>query len=444
MRMPWIFLLVLAAVRWGHAADWPQFRGPCGTGVSSDNVPIPLQWSTNQHLAWRTQIPGLGWSQPITVGPLVFVASALTDKPQRPPDYASGTSDPFTISGGKASAPDVTLRWQVFALNLQNGAIRWERNVASGKPKYPVHPSNSYASETPVADSHAVYAWFGAPGVLAAFDHSGQPLWRKELGIFRQQNNVGSASSPRLDEGSLYLQLFNEEQAVLLCLDASNGREKWRVARPVAGSAWNTPFIWRRKEHTELLVCGQKSLTSLDPLTGSEYWRASDFDMPVIPSLSADAERVYFGYRDPIKGGPLYALGADAQGEQRLANSGKAFGNQAWNAPDAAPGMPSPLAASGCVYVLNDNVLRCLDATNGKEHYRKRLPGFRTVVASPIASRDRVLIIDEAGNAIVLQAGPTFQSLGQSRLHDRFWSSPAVANGNLLLRGLEHLYCIRE
>jgi len=99
---------------------------------------------------------------------------------------------------------------------------------------------------------------------------------------------------------------------------------------------------------------------------------------------------------------------------------------QAWKAPEAAPGMPSPLAVSGCVYVLNGNVLYCLDAATGKEHYKKRLPGFRTVVASPISCADRILILDEAGHALVLQAGPKFQILGQPRLEDRFWASPAA------------------
>lgn len=423
--------------------DWPQFRGPAGTGVSQD-APLPLEWSKDKHLAWKTPIPGMGWSQPIALGSLVFVTSAVSDKPQTPKDYASGTSDPYTINGAKAAAPELTVQWKVFALDLQSGAILWEKTVASGKPKYPIHPSNSYASETPAADARAVYAWFGAVGTVAAFDHAGQRLWRKELGIFRQQNNVGTASSPRLFEGLLYLQCFNEEQAILFCLDTRNGDEKWRLTRPNPGTAWNTPLIWRNSRRAELVVCAQKLMTSHDPATGNEYWRASGADMPVIPSLSGDAQHLYFGYRNPASGGPLYALNVAAEGEQGLNKGHKADLSEAWKAPDAAPGMPSPLAIAGCVYVLNENVLTCLDAVTGNQHYRKRLPGFRTVVGSPIASGDRIVIVDEAGQAVVLKAGPAFQILGQARLDDRFWASPATASGALLLRGLNCLYCIRN
>ncbi len=426
----------------GQGSDWPQFRGPSGTGVGED-ASIPSEWSKDKHLAWKTAIPGVGWSQPVTVGPLVFVTSALSDKPQRPTDYTNGIADSYTLAGAEAPAPELLLRWKMFALDLQSGAIRWETEVVSGKPKYPIHPSNTYASETPAADGRGVYAWFGAAGVMAAFCHAGHRLWQRELGVFRHQNNYGTASSLRLYEGLIYLQCFNEEQAVLVCLDAREGQEKWRVARPVAGTAWNTPLIWRNAQRTELVVCAQKLMTSHDPLTGREYWRASGFDMPMIPSLTGDPQRLYFGYLSPTTGGPLYALNAGADGEQWLNQGDKAFLTEAWKAADAAPGMPSPLAASGCVYVLNENVLRCLDAATGKEHYKKRLPGFRTVVASPIAVGVQIVILDEAGHAIVVQAGPKFQILGESRLDDRFWSSPATANGALLLRGLEYLYCIR-
>jgi outer membrane protein assembly factor BamB len=438
-----LFAGLIGIVNCAQAADWPQFRGATGTGIS-DSGTIPLEWSTNKNLAWKTVIPGLGWSQPVGVGSVVFVTSAICDKPQKPPDYERGASDPYTLEGAKASAPELVIHWKVFALNLQDGTIKWERSVASAKPKYPIHPSNTYASETPAADSSAVYVWFGAAGVIAAFDHAGHALWEKELGVFPQQNNVGTASSPRLFEGLLYLQCFNEQQAVLVCLEAKNGEEKWRLTRPTAGTAWNTPFIWRNARRTELLLSGQKLMTSHDPLSGKEYWRASGSDVPMIPSITGDGQRLYFGYRDPVKGGPLYSLDAGGDGEQSLKQGDRTFLTQAWKVPDAAPGMPSPLAASGCIYVLNGNVLTCLDAATGKEHYKKRLPGFRTVVASPIACADRILIMDEAGQAVVFKAGPRFQILGQSRLEDRFWASPAAVNRTLLLRGLECLYCIRN
>ena len=435
--------LSFALLSVGRSEDWPQFRGPNGTGVSVDS-PIPLEWSSDKHIAWKAPVPGAGWSQPVIVGNLVFVTSAITDRPRQPKDYASGTADPYTISGGSAPPPDGSVDWRVFALELRTGVMRWQRSVASGKSRYPIHPSSTYANETPAADERAVYVFFGAIGMLVGFDHEGQMLWRRELGVYRQQNNTGAASSPRLFGGLLYLQCFNEEQAFLVCLEAKSGREKWRIVRDEVGTSWSTPLIWRNECRTELIAGGPKLMTSHDPLTGKELWRASGTEMPLIASISADTQHLYFGSRSPTQGGALYAFNAGLEGAQRLDPRQRISKGESWRAPDAAPGMPSPIVAAGCVYTLNEAVLTCVEAATGRQHYHKRLPGFRSVVASPVAVGNKVVIIDESGNAVVLRAGPEFEILGQSRLEDRFWASPATSNGMLLLRGLEHVYCIRQ
>jgi hypothetical protein len=46
------------------AADWIQFRGPGGQGVSDDKG-LPETWSGAENLAWKTRLPGPGSSSPI-------------------------------------------------------------------------------------------------------------------------------------------------------------------------------------------------------------------------------------------------------------------------------------------------------------------------------------------------------------------------------------------
>lgn len=48
----------------GADSNWPQFRGPGGAGSISDGH-IPERWSTNEHVAWKADISGKGWSSPI-------------------------------------------------------------------------------------------------------------------------------------------------------------------------------------------------------------------------------------------------------------------------------------------------------------------------------------------------------------------------------------------
>ena len=60
------------------------------------------------------------------------------------------------------------------------------------------------------------------------------------------------------------------------------------------------------------------------------------------------------------------------------------------------------------------------------------------------ADNKHVFLLDESGKAFVIQLGSEFKILAENRLDDLFWSTPAVSNGVLLLRGANNLYCIRE
>src|SRR5438046_3988783 len=58
--------------------DWPRFRGPNGTGISSE-VGIPAAWSETSGILWKTALPGAGNSSPIVSRDRVFVQSASPD-----------------------------------------------------------------------------------------------------------------------------------------------------------------------------------------------------------------------------------------------------------------------------------------------------------------------------------------------------------------------------
>src|SRR5262245_43788351 len=73
--------------------NWPQFRGPRGDGAVTD-ARHPEQWSPEEHVAWKTAVPGVGWSQPVVWGDKLFVTTAVSDNQQRPKpgDWTPGDS----------------------------------------------------------------------------------------------------------------------------------------------------------------------------------------------------------------------------------------------------------------------------------------------------------------------------------------------------------------
>ena len=52
---------------------WTRFRGPNGSGVSSETDPAPTTWSATENLKWKIALPGPGSSSPIIVGDKIFV-----------------------------------------------------------------------------------------------------------------------------------------------------------------------------------------------------------------------------------------------------------------------------------------------------------------------------------------------------------------------------------
>jgi outer membrane protein assembly factor BamB len=104
--------------------------------------------------------------------------------------------------------------------------------------------------------------------------------------------------------------------------------------------------------------------------------------------------------------------------------------------------MSSPLVYNGCLYILGRQ-LACYDAATGDEHYNERIEGARGFTSSPWAYDGKVFCLDEAGTTFVIEAGSEYALLGSNKLGEMFWSSPAIAHGQLLMRGIDHLFCIQ-
>ena len=84
MKLLYTALLMVLIYSLAQASDhWPQFRGPDGTG-HSDARDLPLTWSEQQNIVWKTAIHDRGWSSPVIYGKQVWLTTASTGgAPQR-------------------------------------------------------------------------------------------------------------------------------------------------------------------------------------------------------------------------------------------------------------------------------------------------------------------------------------------------------------------------
>ncbi len=417
--------------------NWPQFRGADSRGVAESGNP-PSQWSTTENVAWKTDLPGRGWSSPIVWGQKIFLTTCVNLGESEEPKKG------LYFGGDRAKPPASEHQWKVICLDLSTGNKLWEQQPHQGVPATPIHLKNSYASETPVTDGQRVYALFGNLGIYC-YDMDGKPLWSKKLDHHPIRNGWGTAASPVVYQDRVYVVDDNDEASYLLALDARDGAELFRVERDER-SNWATPFIWKNSQRVELITPGTKRNRAYD-LEGRLLWELGGMSTITIAAPYAKDDLLYIssGYvLDSNK--PIFAIKPGATGDITLDKDATKSDYVAWCNKTAAPYNPSTLLYGDLLYVLYDmGFFGCFDANTGEEVYKKRrIPDGKAFTASPWAYGGKVFCLNEDGACFVIRAGNEFEILGTNTLadDDMCMATPAIVGDRLLVRTAARLYCI--
>jgi outer membrane protein assembly factor BamB len=424
-----------------QAEDWRQFRGGPAMSVIQSSQ-FSKVWKEAPTPAWRTSLDGSGWSQPIVVGDRLYITSAVTADGDKPKGMMGGVMHPSTM--GKGIKPQQPIEWRLICLSLASGEVLWQQPVARAIPSYGRHVSNTFATETPAASDKAVYAYFGAAGVLAAFDFDGQQLWSRSLGPQKMSNEFGTGSSVVLAGDQLLIQMYNDDSAALISLDANSGKQQWRAERD-KGSAWSTPILWNNQGSAEVVTAGQGSVIAYDLALGQERWRVGGLDTSFSCSIVADDKAVYFGTASPGSQAPIYAVAAGHTGDLSLGKGAKTNRAVMWSGIKSGAGMPSPVVVGDYLYFFGSTAT-CYEKSTGKEVYRKRMPGGTLVAGCPVVSGDKIYMVNEAGQILILAAGPEFNLLAELSTGNRdevYWSTPVIVGDSFLVRSSDAVYCYR-
>ena len=441
VRMLPLILLILTTGILTAEENFPQFRGEGGRGVVESAV-VPADWSLGDYQDWEIEIPGSGWSQPIIWNQLVFVTAAVAAKDIRPKSFGDSVRLPQSMGLGGSKAPDFEIDWMLYCVDAKTGKKRWQSRMGRSKPAFSVHPSNTYATETPAVDKNGVYVYFGGLGRITSFSFDGKRQWSKEVGAFKTGNSFGTGSSLAFDGGRIFLQCDNQEKSFLLAINAEDGKDIWRVERS-GRTCWSSPFVWRNHVRNELVVCGSGDVTGYGLDSGELLWRLTGIDGSFSASPASDDNRVYVGNSGPGRSGPLVALNAGATGQFEV-SSPKSETGIAWVQQNSGPGLASPVSDGELVYVTGRGILNVYEAASGERVYRTRLKGSSSVAASPWIAGKTLYVLDESGHTNKIQTGAEFELMGTNIVDGLFWSTPSVAANSLLLRSSDSLYCVRE
>jgi outer membrane protein assembly factor BamB len=443
-----VFVLVLLGASAARAEDWPQWRGPASSGVSSAKD-LPVRWSRTENLAWTADLAGLGASSPIVWGDLVFATSQVGDArvapgdahPQLARDDAALAARERAIGGRRPELQEAAAAEVFFvveAFRLATGERVWQHRFAATGELPAVHEKHNLATPTPVTDGERVYAWFGN-GQVVALDLTGREVWSRHLGeVAPFHNRWGHGSSPALFDDLLLLQVDHDAAAYLLALDKRTGAERWKVEHEAGREriAHSTPIVVPGSSGPELVLNSGTRIEAYDPRTGALLWHAGSARQTPVPTPVFHDGVLYLarGYRNS----DYQALRVGGRGDVTQSHA-------LWRSAGGASYVPSILHHEGLVYVTNEiGVVTCADATTGEALWRERLGGV--FFASPVAGDGKVFLVSETGETWVLRAGRTAEAevLAVNDLGERMLASPAVGGSRLILRSDGRLFAVGE
>jgi len=438
MRSMWTMALALLALCTAgpSAEQWPDWRGPSASGVSSEQK-LPVRWSDSENIAWKSSLKGLGISSPIVWGDLVFVTSQLGNGEVRQGPRLVQSGNPLD-SGERALATGPTdaaskVTFIVSAFDRNNGRPAWTFELPAEGPLPSVHEKHNLASPSPVTDGERVYAWF-ATGQIVALDLAGKLVWKKHLGADYGpfEINWGHGSSPVVYKDRIILLCYHEKTSYLLSLDARTGEVRWKADAPAGVISYSTPLVVETGGTTEIIVNSSVGVSGHDFSTGERRWHFEEANRFPVPSPVFHDGVVFLsrGYRSS----PFMAIRPGGTGDISATNV-------VWRVASGAPYISSLLYYDGLIYMTGDvGVLTVADAKSGERVHQERVGGVYT--ASPVAGDGKVYLSSEDGETIVLAAGRTPSILARNQLNARQLASPAIAGGRLFLRSDQALFAI--
>ena len=396
------------------SADWPQFRGPDGQGHGTA-AQLPSKWSEVTNIAWKTDIPGRGWSSPVIQGNNIWLTTAVT----------AGSS------------------LKLLRVDKSTGKLEQEITVFQVPTPGKVHSKNGHASPTPIIEDGRIYVHFGAHGT-ACLDETGKVLWKMTLDYYHHH---GPAASPILVGPRLIVpcdgfgkSFYDGETKsgvtdfqFVTALKIDTGEVDWRTPRQGRHS-YATPLLIEVDGQQQIISPGGDRVAAYRPENGQEIWsvRYTGYSLIPRPVFGHGLLFICTGYDSA----QLLAIRPDGKGDVTDTHV-------AWSFKPGIPLTPSPILVNDELYFVNDGgVGTCLNAETGKLIWKRRFGG--NFSASPILADGKLYFVAEEGVTHVVEPGKQYKRLATNRINGTTLASPAVSGSALYLRSDKSLYRIEE
>lgn len=414
-RLLLAMLVCFASLASLQAENWPNWRGPAYNGVAAGNG-FPVEWSSSKNVRWKTKLPGPGASTPVVWGEHIYLTCG--------------------IDGKNA----------VVCLD-RAGKIAWQTTLDAEKAGK--HKKATGSNPSCVTDGQHVYAYFKT-GTLACLDLAGKVVWQQNLQSLYGEDTLwwDLGTSPVLTKQFVIVAVMHSGPSYLAAFDKSTGKQIWKQDRNLdapseAAQSYSTPVVVEHGGRELIVTLGADHVTGHDATTGAELWK--------VGGLNPTGHQYFRSIASPVIVGDLviapYGRGKSVTAI-RLGGSGDVTKSHVvWTAEDVGTDVPSPTVLNGQVVILADKgEIRGFDLKTGEVVSKGATEKNRLAFsASPVVAGGKLYVTREDGKTFVLEPGAELKLVASNDLDGEFVAAtPVFANGQVLIRTIEHLYCVGQ
>lgn len=235
-------LLPFAAV---NAEDWPQWRGMNRDGVFSETGLLESFPASGLRVRWRVPV-GWGFSSPVVAQGRVYLADSEVVKPNA--------------------------RERLHCIDETTGKLLWTHSYEVAYEDWAFDPSQEIGPvATPIVQNGKVYTVGRLGHLFCLRTRDGAVLWQRNLVTEYQIAFSPGMPSPLIEEDLLILFIGGKPGAGVVALHKDTGAEVWKALDEKL--TFSSPIIIFSGGKKQLIVWTQESVTSLDPVVGTTYWR---------------------------------------------------------------------------------------------------------------------------------------------------------------------------
>jgi outer membrane protein assembly factor BamB len=292
---------------------------------------------------------------------------------------------------------------------------------------------------TPTIHNNDVYS-LGALGDLVRLDaRDGQLKWKKN--ILEGNANImwAMSGSPLVDEKNncVYVNPGVQKEGapdggVLVAYSLDDGRVLAKGGSQHA--SYSSPQFATLAGQLQILIFDAHGVAGYSPGDLKELWRHKWYisnEINVAQPLVFPGDRVFIS-TDYFKGCVMLQVTKDDKGTWGA--------KELWKNRNMQCKFTSPVALGEFIYGLDEGVLVCLDAKDGKTRWR----GTRYGHGQILRQDDLILVLSEQGDLALVEATPeAFREVTSMHVLDaeKTWNTPALANGIAYVRNHEQMAC---